>query len=231
MADKTPDDSYLPKPRLTREPSVTLTAGASRWWTFVGVLAINVVCNGIVSLFVYYSFKHWSGGLGSWVLAIFISIFVLIGLWLLTVLGSVFLELFNPRPILTLPTDAVRMGEPFDLAWDMVGHVSRVRRLRISLRGEEAATYTRGTDMTTEREVFDELILCDTKERREIAGSAASIVIPMDTIHSFVAKHNKVEWTLQVEGDIPRWPNIDDTFEVVIWPPTYTPRRDERTAY
>jgi hypothetical protein len=37
-------------------------------------------------------------------------------------------------------------------------------------------------------------------------------------MHSFKADNNQIIWSLTVHGDIPRWPDIKDSFEIVVPP-------------
>lgn len=224
-------DNYLPKRRTTREPSITLHAGKSRIGKLAGMIFFCLFWNGIVGFFVYNLVDEWDGGIGNYGLAAFLSIFVIIGLGICWGVFHFFLALFNPKPVLSLPTDAVRLGEPFDVAWDMMGNVSRVSQLRIGLVGEEIARYRRGTDTVTVNETFAELVFCDTTDTEIMRAGAASIVVPPDVMHSFKANSNEVQWKLKVQGDIPKWPDIDDEFNMVIWPAGYKPERDERNPY
>ena len=38
-------------------------------------------------------------------------------------------------------------------------------------------------------------------------------------MHTFVAPHNKVLWTLAVAGEIARWPDVAEEFELLVLPP------------
>ena len=42
--------------------------------------------------------------------------------------------------------------------------------------------------------------------------------IPEDTMHSFASPNNEVVWSLVVSGDIPRWPDVDETFDIEVRP-------------
>jgi hypothetical protein len=37
-------------------------------------------------------------------------------------------------------------------------------------------------------------------------------------MHSFSATHNQIVWTLEVKGEIQRWPDVDDAFPITILP-------------
>ena len=42
--------------------------------------------------------------------------------------------------------------------------------------------------------------------------------VPSDAMHSFVAEHNQVAWTLVIEGDVADWPNFHRAFTVIVQP-------------
>jgi hypothetical protein len=42
--------------------------------------------------------------------------------------------------------------------------------------------------------------------------------IPDDTMHSFEAQNNKIDWELAVEGEIKRWPDVKSSFEITVLP-------------
>ena len=55
-------------------------------------------------------------------------------------------------------------------------------------------------------------------------GSTA-LSIPAHSMHSFHGESNHIIWSLTLHGDIPRWPDIKETFEILV-----TPMRPEQIA-
>jgi hypothetical protein len=47
----------------------------------------------------------------------------------------------------------------------------------------------------------------------------ARLMIPPGTMPTFRSEHNKILWTLRVRGDIPRWPDIKEEYEITVLPP------------
>ncbi|MHC4886361.1 MAG: hypothetical protein ACYTGH_14885, partial [Planctomycetota bacterium] len=82
--------------------------------------------------------------------------------------------------------------------------------------GEESATYTQGTNTRTDTETFLELPLHESPSIQP--GGDAEGLLPLDTMHSFEAENNKIEWSIQVTGEIPWWPDIDESFPVTVLP-------------
>jgi hypothetical protein len=184
----------------------------------VGSLLFALLWNGIVSVFVWQAWKSWQRGDPDWFLTVFLIPFVLVGLAAFVFVGHFTLALANPRPRLTLHTAPLCLGDDLRIDWRFQGRAARIRRLQLVLEGREEATYRRGTDTVTDREVFATFTLVDTANEWEIPRGSASLTVPDDTMHSFDAASNKVVWELKVEGDISRWPDVEQTFPVAILP-------------
>jgi len=42
--------------------------------------------------------------------------------------------------------------------------------------------------------------------------------LPAGAMHSFLALHNQVRWTLVVRGDVAGWPNFERAFPIIVQP-------------
>jgi Protein of unknown function (DUF3592) len=197
---------------------MVLKPQATPFVKFVVILLVTLFWNGIVSIFVWQVYKGWKAGSPDGCLTAFMIPFVLIGLLFLFGVFRQLLVLFNPRPHLTLSPGSPAMGESAWLQWRLSGRAAGVKRLRISLEGREEATYRRGTDTHTDRNVFATVPIVDSTEPFEMASGSASFVIPADTMPSFKADRNKIVWTLKVAAEIPGWPDSDDDFEILVRP-------------
>ena len=100
----------------------------------------------------------------------------------------------------------------------MSGAAHRVRSLRLTLEGREEAQYRRGTDTRTDTNVFHRATLREVGDSMGVARGTASIRIPDDTMHTFTADNNKIVWTIKMKGDINRWPDIDESFDITVTP-------------
>ena len=183
-----------------------------------GALFFALFWNGIVSVFVWQAWKSWERGSPDWFLTIFLVPFVLVGLASFGFVGHFLLALANPRPRLTLTPGRPRLGDNFRLGWRFTGRAGRLGHLHIFLEGREEATYRRGTDTITESEVFATFDLLDTENDWEIPQGTVDLTIPIDSMHSFEADANKIIWEIKIEGDIARWPDVDQSFPVTIAP-------------
>jgi hypothetical protein len=202
---------------ISAGPAV-LEAGQSRAGKIIGGIIFALIWNGIVSVFLYILISEWSRGDRQWFLAIFLVPFVLVGLAAIVMVFHFILAAFNPRPRITLSQSEPRLGDRLLLDWRFDGRPQRIQQLEIFLEGREEATYQRGTDTHTDREVFARIPIADSSVDYEIAQGNIEVAIPDDTMHSFAGDNNKIVWSLKVAGDIPRWPDVDDEFEIKIRP-------------
>jgi hypothetical protein len=148
----------------------------------------------------------------------FITLFLVAGLALLG--GAVYMwaQLLNPRPVVTLARGDLALGDEITLQWHLMGRRAELTGFRIRLRGEERASYRRGTDRVTKTHVFHDAPIFETERSALAQRGSATLRIPGDSMHSFTAPDNSVIWHLVVEGDVPRWPDIRDEFEIQVAP-------------
>lgn len=216
---------FQPKPtvpvaaeRLASGPA-ELKPQASPVAKVIGMIVVAAFWNGIVSVFVWQAVKSWQRGHPEYFLTVFMIPFVIVGLGLIGGVGYFLLALFNPRVRLTISSLAVPIGGAVDLHWQITGRAQALRRFEIFLEGREEATYQRGTTTVTDKEVFTTIPIFDTANPWDIQNGHARLLVPPGTMHTFRAEHNKVLWTLRVHGDIPRWPDVKDEYEITVLPP------------
>lgn len=87
---------------------------------------------------------------------------------------------------------------------------------------EERATYRQGTNTRTEkRKVLEEVVAEQTLvqlsplEPLELRGRTK---VPLNAMHSFKSAHNEIAWFIQVNCDIPRWPDSEARYPLVVAP-------------
>jgi hypothetical protein len=196
---------------------VVLKPESSRIGRLIGMILLCLFWNGIVGIFTWFEL---SGGFhsDSWFLTLFLIPFQLIGLGLAWGVISSVLALSNPKPVLTLSNAWIPVGGTITLQWKMTGAARRLRNLNIVLRGREEAHYRRGTDSYTDKHTFHETQVLETTESSRIAMGMASVSIPANSMHSFASDDNKIVWSLQVTGEIVFWPDVDETFDLVVRP-------------
>jgi hypothetical protein len=198
---------------------VVLQPSASPLGKLVAVTLICLFWNGIVGVFTFMEYRMFvQGDAFGWGMALFLLLFQAVGLALLAAVPYQALAMANPRPIITLSRGSVPLGGSATFTWELNGAAHRVTALRMTLKGTESARYRRGTDTKTDTHVFFSETIVDATHAMNIPRGNGTIRIPSDTMHSFEADNNKVIWTLHVAGDIPRWPNIDETFDITVRP-------------
>jgi hypothetical protein len=186
------------------------------------LIAVTLIClfwNGIVGIFTFMEYRMFvQGDAFGWGMALFLLLFQLVGLALLAAVPYQLLAMANPVPIITLSRGSVPLGGSATFTWELRGAAHRVSALKITVRGTESARYRRGTDTKTDTHVFFSETIVNATHTMNIPRGSSTIRIPANTMHSFDATNNKVIWQLHVAGDIPRWPNIDETFNITVRP-------------
>jgi hypothetical protein len=144
--------------------------------------------------------------------------FVLVGVLMILLSIHGFLALFNPRPVIRLSSSAAALGETVEVDWEVTGNVDRLRVFTIAFEGREEATYRRGKWSSTYKSVFLTLELVTLTRANEMRRGKAKVAIPTDTMHTFRSTNNKILWRFQVKGDIPWWPDVDESFDFEVLP-------------
>jgi hypothetical protein len=216
---------YRPSVRPSTTANVALKG--SRFGKFIGLLIFAALWNGFIfGLPVREVWQSWQHHHFNWFLALFMIPFVGVGLFMLGLAGHSFLALFNPNVVVTLSPQSPSLGELIQVHWEVQGNTARLARLRIYLEGREEAQReeSHGTGKSrrrsthTSKDAFATLELANLDRAGMASSGDTSIRIPADTMPTFTASHNKIIWAIHAKGEIPRWPDIDDEFTVVVRP-------------
>ena len=194
------------KPKQTRRSKLGVFALIALFW------------NGIVSVFVFQLVSAAQHGRILWLLGLFLIPFVLVGLFLVGVAVQQAMALSNPRPIITVRSSTIPLGDDLEVTWEIEGRLEKLRRLSIELEGREEATYRRGTSSVTDREVFAMIGVVQQLAPAIQGVGKGRVTIPERSMHSFDAPNNKIVWVLRVRGEVPSWPDSDDEFPVTVVP-------------
>jgi len=201
-----------------RDGPITLKPEVSRLGRLIAAFVVAGFWNGITSVFLYHVVSDWQRGKAPWGLTLFLTPFVLVGIGLICWIVYAFLSLFLPRPVLTLDRSRIPLGSTTRLGWKFAGYAGAIRQLKITLKGQEKATYRRGTDTHTDKQTFHEEVLVDTHDPLDMYEGDLELTIPTHLMHSFEADHNSVLWTLEVSGEIPFSPDVSETFPFTVVP-------------
>ncbi len=195
---------------------VTLTPGMSPKIKLILLLVFTVFWNAIIAIMVSQAFGNHGGG--SWFFSCFMIPFVLVGVGLIVATVYTALASTNPRPTITLDHGFLSLGMSTRMGWSFTGNDSRIENLKIILEGRESATYQRGTDTTTDHHTFARSTLIESDNPIDIRSGQADLKIPADTMHSFDAGRNKIEWRIIVHGVIAKWPDVKEEFVIQVEP-------------
>ena len=189
---------------------------------FIGIFSL--IWNGFVWSMIGFAIMPdiLKGSGEAWFGLLFLSLFAIIGLGLIGAFVHQLLALTNPRLRLIVNRRTFRPGDLLELEWECSGNPSRLTSLTIAIEGRESATYTRGTDTSTDTHVFERTPLANLDDAVAILSGRVKIQLSVETVPTFIASHNKIEWTLIVRGVIPRWPDISDDYPITILPPRTT---------
>jgi len=98
----------------------------------------------------------------------------------------------------------------------------RARSLSVSIVCDEIATYCEGTDTrTSTEEVYRQVLHQQRRFRIETDRpyeQPFTFTVPAGAMHSFVAPHNEVRWSLEVRGAPMRWPEFRRRFRLCVYP-------------
>ena len=209
-----------------RSGKVTLKPQVSPVGKLIGMCCIALFWNGIISVFLFELYKSFSRGHIDWFLALFLTPFVLVGLAFIGGVVYYLLAMLNPRPTLKLKSKRIMPGEKFDISWELSGSVERIDSMKVYLEGREEATYRRGTTTSTDTSVFSTIELLTTKGSSRMRRGTVTASLPKNSIHSFDGNNNKIKWHICIHGDIPKWPDVKEEFEI-----TVAPLEVEKTNY
>ncbi len=216
---KQEEDQLLSGPLSAAHGRVRLKASASPLGKLIGIIVMAVFWNGITSIFVTIAVNSHLKGDPEWFLTFFIIPFVLIGIGCIGAVVYQCLALLNPSPVIESNTASPSLGDTLMIDWRLQGRAGRISTLTISLVGQEHATYRRGTDTVTDKHIFYDEKLLETSDLAAIvAGGHLEAMIPADVMHSFESDNNKIAWSLNVVGDIKRWPDMKADFSLVLRP-------------
>ncbi len=206
--------------RYAQLPSgeVMMKAAVSPRMKAAGLLLIALFWNGIVSIFVMEAVDSWRSGHPEIFLTLFMIPFVLIGLGMLGGVGYFYLQGFNAVPQVYLDRAEAALGETLNLRWEFSGDTDKISEFIVTLTGTEEATYRRGTDTHTDREIFYKKELAKVGKYGGIRSGTARVPIPANTMHSFSCPNNAVRWRIGIQGVIENWPDISEEFPIVVLP-------------
>jgi len=193
--------------------AVTLNPGKGRIIGLAVVTLIAVVWNGVVWTMISNG-AMWGDGMGK----LFSIPFILVGLALVAAFFYLLGAAMNPKATVTIAPGTPRLGEPFKVQWQVTKGASRLGNLKVLVAANEKATYRRGTNSVTETHQFYGELATEAFSLGEISQGEAVVTLPQDLISSLKLDNNEIEWRLLIQGDIPLWPDVNDSYELTVLP-------------
>lgn len=208
------------------EGPLVLRPGKQRLGHAFGILLFVLFWNGIVGVFLFQLYKGYRKGEPDICQSLFMLPFIAVGVGMTIFWVQKVMLLFAPVIELELDRSAIPLGGSATLKWRVISRLGRLTAMSVVLEGEERATYRRGTDTITDTHTFYEQDLAEA-DGSDLAFDTLAAVpergtvvmkVPGDTMHTFKAGNNKVVWTLKVHGQVPRWPDPVDRYELTVLP-------------
>jgi hypothetical protein len=205
---------WMPKPKTDSAPGQRAIlkpthTGAGK---IIFLLIFWIIWTGVVA-FMFISRAKGDGP--PW---FFCGVFGLADIGIFSALIYTFLASFNAKPTVIISNAQPRLGETINISYLLKGKTSAISALTLHIEGREEATYTRGTDTVTDKDIFETIELVETEDSLEIQKGSIDVNIPETTIHSFAATNNKIVWCIKIHGDINRWPDINQEYELIVLP-------------
>lgn len=191
--------------------------GNKRLMAVIGSIFIALFWNGIVSVFLFQVYKSWSSGSQDWFLTLFMIPFTLVGIGLIIHIFYRILALFNPKPMVMLSPGYLTIGQSADLAWKIPSGGHKMNRFTVTLIGDEEAEYKRGTNTSKDTSCFYEEVLVDETTLRNSAQGVAQVTLPKEgVVPSWQGKHNAIHWKLIITGEIPKFPDLTEKYDITV---------------
>lgn len=211
---------------LTNSPGTKLRyrlpMATSPGWMLFGLLAFCFVWNGILLVGVVMTAADFFSGYPNWFQTVFIIPFAVVGIGALFFLVRQLMITLGVGPTRVEISDhPLHPNGNYRVFLSQSGHLT-VEKLSVFLLCEEEAVFREGTSTRTEtRPVFRQEIF--RREGFEIQSGLPfeaefELTVPAGAMHSFAAKHNKINWRLVVEGRIARWPDVKRAFPIIVHP-------------
>lgn len=190
------------------EPIKTLTPTFGSLRSAFGVLSLaTVFWNGMI----------WGLFRKDMPLIVFI-IFALVGLLIAAITVWSLMSRLNPQVILNMPNHRLTLGDSITVNWQIKGKTDKLESLTITFVGKEKVTYRRGTDTYTDMHTFYEQDSGVHASSIGVGRGTFTINIPENTMHTWKSHNNEIIWSIDIHGDIPKWPDIEESYEITVFP-------------
>lgn len=212
---------------VTDSPGVRLAyrlpPDAAKGWISFTMAAVCVVWNTLVAIFVYHVVQqHLNEDPNRWLLTWLIVPFVIASGWTLAALiRQVVLDIIMGTTRVEVSDHPFYPGGRFQGRVSQTGR-SHVRWYEVKLVCDEQAVYQQGTDTRQASNRVQDIPLFKQRKfditPRETFEAEFDVPVPASAMHSFVAGHNAILWSIVVSGRMARWGEFERRFPVFIYP-------------
>jgi hypothetical protein len=149
--------------------------------------------------------------------------FLAIGGWLVYKLLNPIVAKAKVEPAeVIVSKDTIRVGESFQVTYRQgFKSAADVKKVLIQFVLRETATYRRGTNTYTavhNHTHFEQTYPARHYESSQRFEDTIALQIPKDSIHTFMASRNKLQWFIHIEIDFAKWPDYAEDFEIKVLP-------------
>ncbi len=181
-----------------------------------------LIWNGAVAVLAVLALNQREIGRPDWSFVLLVSLFAGLGMAALVYMFQLLLVATAIGPTSVEVSDLPFLpGSQYQVYLTQAGNLA-MNHFELRLVCDEEVTYAQGTDTRIERQrVYDQPVFrC---ERFDILRGLpfehrCSIEVPKNAMHSFLSRHNSIQWKLVVHGAPKQWPAYERTFPVVVYP-------------
>jgi hypothetical protein len=211
-----------------RSHGAPVTLKPDRPPAIVGLVVFSILALGWYGFLalVYFQSEEDSGSLSP------LLLFAGIGLFFIYHMVHSFLALFSPRPIISLNSAAISLGDTVELNWRFTRNAAAIRSLDIRLSGDEIAK-VRCSGQGKPQSVCETFVdLPIVESTSNLQSGKSQMTVPLKSMHSFSAGDNQIAWSVDVSADVWFFPDVAVSFPIVVRPQPIKmdAQTDERTG-
>jgi hypothetical protein len=215
-----PDSSFV-----TNSPGTTLAYRlpiATPTWSLLALLAICLLFNGIVGVFVTMFVRGIMHGTPEWSLVMFIGPFGAAGAALIYFfVRQVMVVTGIGLTLVEISDHPLYPGGKYEVFISQSGRL-KVKSFRVILVCDEESTYHQGTNTRTahQRVREHELFRRDNFEIQPGAPFETQVAMEVSegAMHSFKSANNQIGWKIFVRGEVEGKPDYERAFLVTVYP-------------
>ena len=204
--------------QLGQDETFKLKPEAGRIARTIGSVIFAIIWNGFACIPIYIYLQERKKGNPEWFLLLFGVIFGILGLLLIANAVRSLLAMRNPLPEIMVSPGKLMPGSHLNLSWRMQGSVRRLSNLAIYIEAQEIARFQKGTRTVTDKNTFLQVCLFESSHKGDFQRGSVKFQIPEETVPTMKIDHNEITWQIVFVGDVPRWPDLSETYPMVLQP-------------